>query len=118
MIHPDKQHKFRYLIYHISRYRILNNMHSEDESGIVHLSENIVILLFNLLSIYKTTVIGKIPGLHGKWKFKVLWVIIAVGYVLVTPSQFSSLSSVSLIHTSVCIREGMVRKEKMAHTNN
>lgn len=47
-------------------------MHSEDESGIVHLYENIVILLFNLVSIYKTTVIGKIPGLHGKWKFKVL----------------------------------------------
>lgn len=43
------------------------------------------------------------PALCEKWKFKVLLVIIAVGYVLVSPSLFS-LSRASLIHTSVCIR--------------
>lgn len=34
-------------------------MHSDDESGLVHLYENRVILLFDLLSIYNTTVTGK-----------------------------------------------------------
>lgn len=41
------------------RYTIQYNTPSEHASGSVHLYENRVIFLFDLMNIYKTTIIGK-----------------------------------------------------------